>query len=216
MIHIETENVLVAVGGAVAIVVLYNFAWYLIEIVHPLEYRGVRPEELAEHFEQLRLRGGSGTCMIVTDEATGKTLRVRKKFYQGEADCHLDVILDCLRTDAPQAKESALRLKALGVRVSRGTTDAKFLNYMSCKCGQSPDKAMKAAQEAFRAVYGASTSPRFSIRVQGFIRGDMKPYNGAMTFSDARYGSPGRPYKQFQRRPGLLYWLKQLAKSLSS
>ncbi len=211
-------NVLLAFAALVAWILLYNLTWYIIEIVHPLEYGDLSFADLEEHFGELYRRGKSKSQMIVTEQATGKSVRLRKHFpsdwsqlFHGSvgSQISLDLIADGVTRQMSWTAVRTGRCTEHGIRCGFRLEDTKeFAGNLICHCLDKPELAVQATRVVFCQIHGLPEDARFKLRVKGFVRVDTGVYHGAMTWAEARWNPalPGKPYKRWQVKGGFFYW----------
>ncbi|MHC4984350.1 MAG: hypothetical protein ACYTF6_14435 [Planctomycetota bacterium] len=199
--------------GIAAYWAAYNCVWYLIQAVRPLEYRNLKISDLADHFGELLRRGGGGAQMIVTDESSGKSIRLRKYFRWGKPKINLDLIADEISRGQSGGREQVRIMRQAGFKCRLGIKGCRhFRDKLTCGCSDDVETAVRAAETVFFDLYGLPRESSLKVNVKGFISGYEQNISGIGTFfgSLRAIGHYARPYKQWQRRGGFFYWLGSL------
>lgn len=206
------NNTILMAVAVIGWIALYNLFWYLYEWLNPLEYRDVPVSNIGGHFFELYRRGDRGAEMVVTEKATGKTLRLRKWFRLGRRKITLDLIVDTLACGMPGASEALAILKEAGLDASYGIGGTRqYGNHVVCHC-KDIDVAAKAVGIVFHGVWGCPRDALCAVKVRGTIAPDDKFVHGRMTWAEAHpnFFLPGKPYKRWQV-PGVVYWAGRAA-----
>lgn len=200
--------------------VLYYVFWEVYEYVRPLEYTGVHIDGLSEHFQDLYERGMRGSELLIREEHSGETIRLRKWYYSDvyEPPILLEVVLSSLTPGRADRRAAMAYLKDQNIRVRYGTRrttkwkkvfpfwakrnpTTKYKEILVCDCSDSVDMALRITKLAIYNVYGVDGEVSFAVRVVGkispyacFIRPDMRFRAGSIL-----PGPLAKPYKQWHK-----------------
>lgn len=225
----SSELMWVLVG--LVLIVVYYLVWEICEWLWPVKYTGVGVEELCEHFRELYQRGGRGAEVLVREEESGKTLALRKWYYDDvwEPPVLLELILTASVPEPPGTKVAMAYLKEQGVKVRYGTRhtlkskrlfpfwakrkpSTKYKELLVCDCGGGIEESCRSAQLILCNVYGVPREACFTVRVIG----KMTPYDCFIGPPfEFRAGSilpnhPAKPYKQWHKGGLVFYGLGHL------
>ncbi|MCE5326018.1 MAG: hypothetical protein LLG01_06350 [Planctomycetaceae bacterium] len=202
-------DVVLILSVIVVCMALHSLFWHIVERLYPLIYTGVKLDEFAAHFGELAKRGESGSEMVISEETTGKAVRLRKEFAFGPPRIRLMVIADDARSVSPHSQGFLEHLQHKGIACAFHVVDGTFVDRLVCQCDEGPERAAQIATELFCNIYGVGVDARYSVRV----RGRIWPYDALNPCGDVAValGPPGKPYKRWQVPGGFFYLLGRLA-----
>jgi len=199
--------VIAGIGG---LLVLDQVYLYLREKLWPFEYRQVPFEELPSHIEDVCRRGQNKSELIITDEASGNSVRVRKTYrYRAVRNLRFKVIAtDVTSMRCPSlCSHEALggEIEKLGVKIHFGNARSRE----SCiplliDCGDDIDKVIAVTSKVLGLLLGSLQEATFRIRVNGRIMwadvfwADPKSDREHWSKLQHREYKYGRPYKHWQ------------------
>jgi hypothetical protein len=183
---------------------LYGAAWALLEAIHPFCYRRVSFAELREHIGQEYNRGVRGSQMVISDEATGRILRVCKDYEAG--DSHVKILLVAEVTSLPRdaIREVIGCLRKDRIQCFLGHAGSGWHHgavTLTCRGGDSLDGVFALAERMLLQVCGASRDSTFRVYVRGNIGWLDMHVSGTTTpmevwaISYQVGGAAGKPYK---------------------
>jgi hypothetical protein len=187
------------------LVIIHHVVWALVEAIHPLRYRGIPFAELHDHIREEYRRGLNSSCMILTDEATGRELRICKIYERGDPHVQIRLIAPVPLAMRAEAKEVVRVLAEAGIRCVLGTAQSGWRDgemTLTCYAGDSLKNTLAAAEHVLLHICSLSKDSTYSVSVRGRIAGSNVHVSGATTVRDHwAVVSPAavKPYKQWHR-----------------
>ncbi len=194
----------VVLGVLVLLGILYNLYWWVLGVVHPFTYDGLRPAELADHVHAFVNRGTKGSRFVITCEQTGRQLHLRKSYVYRKPGITVDLEVRGQGLVRSRLSAAAAGLEAMGLQSRVGKEGAS--RALAVKAISDVQLSVAAAC-AVAPVLGEEDTCTFSVRLKGNMAPQDRYVGGETTVTDAVAGfwayPQGRPYNWYQYRHDL-------------